>query len=79
MSIETVSQFRFCSGFFIPAAETFFGLVLTLLDGFHIGKNQFKVNGFNIPYRIDGTVYMDDVVIIKAADNMDDCVHFPDV
>ena len=79
MGIETVSQLSFGSGFLVSAAETFFSLVLALLNRFHISKNQFQVNGFNIPHRIYGTIHMDDVVIVKAPDNMNNCVHFPDV
>ena len=79
MIIEPCRKFRFSRSALVPAAETFFSLFLSFLNRVHVGKNQFQVDGFDIPSRIHGAVDVNDVFIIKAADHMNDRVHFPDM
>ena len=52
-------------------------------DGFfdagEVGKRQFGADGFDVGNRIDFACDMDDVVVVKAAHDVDDGVGFADV
>ncbi|CDC61050.1 uDP-N-acetylglucosamine enolpyruvyl transferase [Clostridium sp. CAG:448] len=46
---------------------------------FHVCENQFQVDGFQVAYRVDGSLYMDDVRILKAAYNVQNGVYLADM
>ena len=45
----------------------------------HIGQDQLEVNGLDITRRINRTVYVHNVVVVKAAYDMDNRVYLTDV
>ncbi len=49
------------------------------LEDLQISKDQLEIDGLDIPGRIHTAVHMDDIVILKAADHMDNGVHFTDI
>ena len=49
------------------------------MDTFEITEDQLIVDDINIPQRIYGAVDVDDILVLKAADYMDNGVHFPNV
>ncbi len=51
----------------------------TAFKHFHIGKNQLEIYGFNVSCGVDRTVHMDNVVVFKAADNMNNGVNLADM
>ena len=55
------------------------GLLLTLRHGFHVGQDQLGFDRLDVARRIDRPVDMDDVVVLKAAHDVDDRVHLADV
>ena len=54
-------------------------LVDAALKHFDIGKNELKIDGLDITSRVNGTLNMNDIVVFKAAYNMDYCSCFPDM
>ena len=50
-----------------------------LLHGFDVGQHQLGVDDVDVPGGIDAAVYMDDVLVLKAAHDVDDGVHLADV
>src|SRR5690625_6697928 len=44
-----------------------------------IFKNQFVLNDMDVSFRIDRTLYMDNIRIIKAAHDVENKVYFPDM
>ena len=79
MGVKPLGKLSFGSRFLVPSAETLLRFVLSFLNRVHIRKNQFQVNRLDIPGRINISVDMDNVVIIKTADNMNNCVYFTDM
>ena len=57
----------------------FLQTLATLLDLCQIRQTEFQIDHFCIPGRPDGTGHVDDVVILKAADHMNDRIHLTDV
>ena len=59
--------------------------VQPVLGQLQVGEDQLHVDGLNVPVRVHGhrlggvLHHMDDVVVVKAADHMDDGVALPDV
>ena len=45
----------------------------------HIRKDQLVVDGRHVAQRVDAAVHMGDVVVLKAAYDLDDRVHLADV
>lgn len=47
------------------------------VQAFPYPQNKLVVDGFDVPLRIDGAIYVRDVGIVETAHHMHDCVHFP--
>ena len=56
-----------------------YGFGNAAFQNFDIGENQFQIDGFNITDGVDGAVHMDNVCVLKAADNMTDSIHLADM
>ena len=48
-------------------------------QNFHVGENQFGIDGFNIGQRVDFAVYVNDVIIFETPDYVDDGGNLSDV
>ncbi len=57
----------------------FSGLGDTAFQKLHIGEDKLQVDGFDIAERIDAAVYMDNIWILKATDNVYDRVYLTDI
>ena len=55
------------------------GLCHTTFQNFQIGENQFQIDGFNITERINASVNVYHIRILKAAYHMHNRIHFTDV
>ena len=77
--VDLSGQFHFGAGFFVPAPEILFSLFLAPLHRLHVRKDQFQVDGLDIPPRIHRSVHVDDVLIFKAPNDVNNRVHFPDM
>ena len=51
----------------------------TSVDHFYIGENEFEIDSFDVAQRIDTSVNVDDIRILKAAYNMNDSIDLTDV
>ncbi len=49
------------------------------LEHFKICENQFQIDGLNVTDRVNAAVHMDNVRVLKAADDMDDGIAFTDI
>ena len=45
----------------------------------HIGHDQLQVNGVHVPDGVGGALHVDDVLVVEAADHMDDGIGHTDV
>ncbi len=64
---------------FVAAACLAFAGRESLFHGGDIRQNEFRVDDVNVAQRIHGTEFMDNIIIVKAADYLHDGVHFTDV
>ena len=71
-------QSQFTSQRFI-ALHQLGSLVYTALQHLHIGEDQLHIDRFQITQRIDGTVYVDDIAVIKAAKYVYDGIYVANV
>ena len=55
------------------------GLRDPALKDLQVGEDKLEVDGLDIPDRVHGAVDMDDVLILKAADHVDNCVTLADI
>ena len=78
MCLNSLSQFKLL-GISLVHLGLFGNLGNSSLQNLNIGEDKFQIDGFNISCRVNRTVYMDNVVIFKAANNMDNSIHFTDV
>ena len=46
---------------------------------FNIRENEFKIDCLNISCRVNGTIYMDNVCILKTAYYMNNCIYFTNI
>ena len=51
----------------------------TALEYFKVCEDQLKVDGLDVTERIDTAVYVDDIWILKASDNVNNGVYLTDV
>ena len=70
-------QFDF--GFFILSPSFLFFSEDFFLYKFEIRKNEFEINCFNIADRVNHSMYMGDVIVVKASDYMGNCLNTADV
>ena len=78
MCIQFFQSFQlFCKGFISHGALGCLGN--TAFQNFHIGEDELQVDGFDIAERIDAAVYMDNIWILKATDNVYDRVYLTDI
>ena len=70
---------HFGLGFLVAAACLAFAGRKSFFHGGDIRQNEFRVDDVNVAQRVHGTEFVDDVVIVKAADYLHDGVHFTDV
>ena len=49
------------------------------LKNLDIRENKLQIYRFNIPQRIDASVHMDNIGVLKAPYNMDNRIHLADV
>ena len=62
----------------IQATEAL-GAVEALLDGFDVGQAELDLDGLDVPERIGSAVDVDNVVVVEAADDVNDGLGFPDI
>ena len=70
---------HFGLGFLVAAACLAFAGRESLFHGGDIRQNEFRVDDVNVAQRIHGTEFMNDIIIVKAADYLHDGVHFTNV
>ena len=70
---------RFRLGHFVPRAHGFVQPVAALLQGREVGEDQFRVDDFDVPHRVDISGDMMDVPVFKTADHLDNGVDLADV
>ena len=63
----------------LVAFHRLFGAVDTAVNQLKVRENQFKIDGLHIAERVDIAVHMDNVVVLKAADDMHNGVGLADV
>ena len=51
----------------------------TAFQHFQIGEDQLQIDGLYITERIDASIYVNDIAVLKASYHMDDGVHFPNI
>ena len=73
-----VEKVKLCLVFFV-CFQQLMRFIDTPLDQLNIRKDQFQIDGFYISFGIYAAFYMNDIVVIKAAYNVDDCVDFADI
>ena len=78
VSLELFQEVQLILQLFVPL-EGFFYTVDSAVQHIQIGKNQFQIDGFNISCRVDAAVNVNNVDILKAADNVDNRIHFPNI
>ena len=66
-------------GFFVRPARSFFERGMSALEIVNVGEHQFGFHRLNVGDRINAAFNMGDVVIVKAARDMDERVHLADV
>ena len=54
-------------------------LGITSLQDLQIRKDQFQIDGLNIPHGVHTAVHMYYIGVLEASDHMDDGVHLPDI
>ena len=64
---------------FLSAFAALQGAVETALEVFDVRKDQLEVDGLDVTGRIDRAFNMHDVLVIEAADNVNDGVNLADV
>ena len=79
MFLQCVKQFRFMTGLLVSALPGFFRLFDASSHQFHIGHDEFQIDGLHIPFGICGTFHVDHVLIIEAAYHMNDGIRCPDI
>ena len=77
--ISGTRTWRIQTGFFISALPCFLRFFNAASHQFHIGHDQFQIDGLHIPLGIRGAFHMDHVFIIETAHHMDDGVRRTDV
>ena len=55
------------------------GLLQPVFNGIEIGQDQLHGHDLAVPVRIDAAVHMDDILVLKTADHMDDRIDLPDM
>ena len=76
---QTGEQFDVGDGFLVLAADLLLVAVELLLGRLDIGEDEFGFDDLDIPDGVDLAHAVDDVVVIKAADHVDDRVALADV
>lgn len=61
------------------ALERLCDSVYPALDHFDIGEDKLKIYRLNVTFRVDSGVNVDYVVVLKAANDVDYCVHLTNV
>ena len=61
------------------ALHCLFRAVDAAVNHLKVGKNQFQIDGLHIAQRVNATVDMDDIIVLKAADNVYDCIDLADM
>jgi hypothetical protein len=79
VGLEAFDQSDALGGFFITTAGALDEFVFLALDRGHVGKDELRIYDLDVAERIDGCHGVDDVVIIKTTNDMDDSVDFTDV
>ena len=75
---QSLLEFEFFGCLFIHSCR-FCRFGNTALKYLKIGKNQLKIDGFDVTERINAAVYVDDIRIFKASDNVNDSIYLTDV
>ena len=73
-------QVKSCLRLFVAThAHLFFDLLYAALDGFQILELKFGIDHLLVAYRVDRTINMDHIAVVKATKHMDDGVRLADV
>ena len=64
---------------FLIALDHFLSAVYPAVDKLDIGEDKLQVDSFDISAGVDVSVHVNDIVVLKAADNMNDSVHLADI
>ena len=71
------SSFDFCS--FITGTNLFLQALAALLQGGDISQNELGVDYIDVADWIDRSAYMVDIIVDKASDHLNNCIHLADV
>ena len=71
-----LQKFRLGEEFFVAALGGVLRAVKALLHRFHVGEDEFQVDGRNISYGIDRVFHVRHVFVVKAPYDVYDRVHF---
>ena len=63
----------------LVALHGFFGAVDAAVDQLKVREDQFQIDGFHVAQRVDIAVHMDNVVVLEAADDVNDRIGLADV
>ena len=74
----TLEKVILCLIFFI-CFHKFLCFFNTSVQNLHVGQNQFHIDGFYVSGRANAALYMDNVIIFKAAYHMYNRVHFTNI
>ena len=66
-------------GVFLVALHGLDGLFLPAAGGFQVRHSQFQVDDVDVPRRVRPALHVDDVLVVEAADHVDNGVRLPDV
>ena len=64
---------------FLVALDKLLGLFDPSVDHFYIREDKLNIDRINIALGVDTAVNMDDIIVFKAAHNVNDSVHLADI
>ena len=54
-------------------------LIQAALYRFHIGKDQFHIDGFNVTQSVHAAIHVNDVIVREATHNVQNRIHLADM
>ena len=78
MIVQALEHFDFRIVLFVALCELL-GTLNAALQQLHIRHNQLQIDGLNVALRVNAALNMNDVRVVKAANNMHDGIHFSDM
>ena len=75
----TGHQFHICLQHLVAGSEPLLKRHVALLQTVQIGNHQLGLDRLRVRHRVDASVHMGDVIILEAAQHVDDGIHFTDV